>query len=215
MRGVEQSPDYHPEGDVFEHTLRLLAGVDALAAPRSESLALGALLHDIAKGPCAARDPQSGRITFYGHTELGETMSIEICQRLRRSRDVWERVAYLVRNHLRHVSARDMRRATLRRFLSEDGIDELLELTRLDALASNGDLTSYRFCIEQRDAFGAEPIVPPPLLRGRDLLDLGWQPGPRLGQILNAVQERQLEGDLTNREEAVQWVEREFGKPPG
>lgn len=218
MHGVEQSPDYHPEGDVFEHTLRLLAGVDALERPVEgldlESLALGALLHDVAKGPCSARDPDTGRITFYGHTELGETMSIEICQRLRRSRAVWERVAYLVRNHLRHVSAREMRRATLRRFLSEDGIDELLELTRLDAMASNGDLTSYRFCVEQRDAFGAEPIVPPPLLRGRDLLDLGWKPGPRLGQILNAVQERQLDGELSSRDDAVQWVEREFGKPP-
>lgn len=211
MRGVEQSPDYHPEGDVWEHTLRLLAGVDGLAAPRAEHLALAALLHDVAKGPCAARDPETGRITFYGHTELGETMAIEICQRLRRSRAVWERVAYLVRNHLRHTSAREMRRATLRRFLSADGIRDLLELVRLDALASNGDLSSYRFCVEQLEAFGAEPVVPPPLLRGRDLLDLGWPPGPRLGEILKAVEERQLDGDLTSREEAVQWVARQYG----
>ena len=213
MRGVEQSPDYHPEGDVWEHTLRLLAGIDDLAPPRSESLALGALLHDVAKGPCAARDPRSGRITFYGHTELGETMSIEICQRLRRSRAVWERVGYLVRNHLRHTAARDMRRSTLRRFLSADGIEELLALARLDALASNGDLTSYQFCVEQREAIGVEQLVPPPLLRGRDLLELGWRPGPKLGEILKAVEERQLEGELSSRDEAVQWVERQFGAP--
>ena len=205
MKGVEQSPDYHPEGDVFEHTLRLL---DGLEEP-SETLALGALLHDVSKGECAARN--GDRITFYGHTEVGEKRAIEICQRLRRSRFVWERVGYLVRNHLRHTSATEMRRSTLRRFLSEDGIEELLELARLDALASNGDLRSYEFCIQQRASIGVEQLRPPPLLRGRDLLEGGWQPGPRLGAILAAVEERQLEGELSTRDEAMAWVEREYG----
>lgn len=205
MKGVEQPPDYHPEGDVFEHTLRLLAG---LREP-SESLALGALLHDVAKAECSGRN--GDRITFYGHTEVGERRAVEICQRLRRSRGVWERVGYLVRNHLRHTSARQMRRSTLRRFLAEDGIDELLELARLDALAANGDLSDYEYCIEQRAAIGVEQLRPPPLLRGRDLLQLGWGPGPRLGAILAAVEERQLEGELLDREQAIGWVEREFG----
>jgi len=205
MKDVEQSPDYHPEGDVFEHTLRLL---ERLERP-TETLALGALLHDVSKGECAGRN--GDRITFYGHTEVGEKRAIEICQRLRRSRFVWERVGYLVRNHLRHVSAPEMRRSTLRRFLSEDGIEELLELARLDALASNGDLTSYEFCVRQRAAIGVEQLRPPPLLRGQDLLDLGWRPGPRVGAILAAVEERQLEGELTSREDAAAWVEREFG----
>jgi poly(A) polymerase len=209
MKGVEQSPDYHPEGDVFEHTLRLL---ERLEKP-TETLALGALLHDVSKAECAGR--AGDRITFYGHPEVGEKRAIEICQRLRRSKFVWERVGYLVRNHLRHVSAPEMRRSTLRRFLSEDGIEELLELARLDALASNGDLRSYEFCVLQRAAIGVEQLRPPPLLRGRDLLDLGWQPGPLFGAILAAVEERQLEGELTSREEALTWVEREYGADHG
>ncbi len=211
MRGVEQSPDFHPEGDVFEHTMRLLAGLDAFedAAARNESLALGALLHDVAKGECASR--VGTRITFYGHTEVGAEQAVEICQRLRRSRAVWEEVEFLVRNHLRHVSAPEMRKSTLRRFLSEEHILNLLELVRLDGLASNGDLTSYRFCVEQRASIGAEKLRPTPLLRGKDLLEMGWRPGPRVGEILTAVEDRQLEGELTTREEALGWVESEYG----
>jgi poly(A) polymerase len=205
MRGVEQSPDYHPEGDVFEHTMRLLERLDR----PSEALALAALLHDVAKKDCAARD--GDRITFYGHTEVGAERAVEICRRLRRSRAVWEEVEYLVRSHLRHVSAPEMRKATLRRFLSEEHIDNLLELARIDALASSGDLTTYRFCMEQRSAIGAEQLRPAPLLRGRDLLDLGWRPGPRIGEILHAVEERQLDGELNSRDDAVEWVEHEFG----
>ena len=112
---------------------------------------------------------------------------------------------------MRYPSASEMRKSTLRRFLSEEHIDNLLELARLDALASNGDLTSYRFCKEQLETIGAEQMRPPPILRGRDLIDLGWQPGPQLGQILEAVETRQLEGELTSREQAVEWVEREYG----
>jgi len=204
MKHVEQSPDFHPEGDVFEHTLRLLANLDGA----SETLALGALLHDVAKGECAAR--RGGRITFYGHCEIGEQRAIEICKRLRRSREVWERVGYLVRNHLRHVHAAEMRRSTLRRFLAEDGIDELLELARLDALASSKDLRAYEFCMTQRATIGAEQLRPPLLLRGRDLLALGYTAGPELGRILAAVEDRQLEGELTTREEAIDWVTRTF-----
>ena len=106
-------------------------------------------------------------------------MAVAICQRLRRSRETWERVAYLVRNHLRLVNAPQMRLSTLKRFLAEDGIDELLELARLDALASNKDLTYYDFCRQKLDELGAEEIKPPPLVRGHDLLELGFAPGPR------------------------------------
>lgn len=204
LKGVEQSPDFHPEGDVFTHTLLLL---ERLVRP-SETLALAALLHDVAKPACAARDGE--RITFYGHTELGETMAVEVCQRLRRSREVWERVGYLVRHHLRLISAPEMRRSTLRRFLAEDGIDELLELARLDILASHGNLRCYDFCREQQRAFGAEPLKPPPLLLGRDLLALGYAPGPLFKEILHAVEERQLEGELTTRDEALAWVGRSY-----
>jgi poly(A) polymerase len=204
MKGVEQSPDYHPEGDVFRHTLLVL---EKLVQP-TETLALGALLHDVAKPLCARREGE--RITFYGHCEQGEEMAVAICQRLRRSGVVWERVGYLVRNHLRLVHAPQMRRSTLRRFLAEEGIDELLELARIDALSSSGDLTYYEFCRRQQAELGDEPMKPPPLVRGRDLLELGYSPGPTFGTILKAVEDRQLEGELTSREEALAWIEKEY-----
>ena len=200
LKGVEQSPDYHPEGDVFSHTLLLL---EQLEQP-PETLALGALLHDIAKPRTAAR--RDHRITFYGHCEMGEEMAIAICQRLRRSRDTWERVGYLVRNHLRLVHAPEMRLSTLKRFLAADAIDELLELARLDALASNKDLTYYDFCRRKLSELSIEEIKPEPLIRGRDLLDMGFEPGPRVGEILSAVNDAQLDGTLATREDALAWV---------
>jgi len=207
LKGVEQSPDFHPEGDVFRHTLLLL---QQLRQP-SETLALGALLHDIAKPVCAAR--KGDRITFYGHSERGAEMALEICKRLRRSAAVWERVGYLVRYHLRFVHAPEMRVSTLRRFLAEEGIDELLELARIDTLAAGRDLRAYEFCRAKQAAFGSEPIKPPPLVRGGDLIALGYQPGPIFAQILHAVEDRQLEGDLGSKEQALEWVKREFPTP--
>jgi len=206
MHGVMQSPEHHPEGDVFEHTLRLLA---QLPAGTKEELALGALLHDVAKRDCAGRHAD-GRITFYGHTEVGAERAVAICQRLKRSRHTWERVDYLVRNHLRHVSAPQMRRSTLRRFLAEDGIEELLELTRLDALAASGNLSAYEFCMRARASFADEPIRPPPLLRGRDLVALGYPRGPLYARILNAAEEKQLEGELQTHAQALDWVRTAF-----
>jgi len=123
---------------------------------------------------------------------------------------VWERVEYLVRNHLRLVHAPQMRRSTLRRFLAEEGIDELLELARIDALASHGDLSAYQFCLDARARLGTEPARPAPLLRGRDLLALGYPRGPLYGEILRAVEDRQLEGELTTREGALAWIERTY-----
>lgn len=208
MKGVEQSPDYHPEGDVFTHTLLLLA---ELRQPSVE-LALAALLHDVAKRDCAERRPD-GRITFYGHAEIGAEKAVAICQRLRRSRETWERVEWLVRHHLRIAQAPQMRRSTLRRFLAEPHIDELLELARIDVLASNGNLEAYEFCKRAQAAFDDEPIKPPPLLRGRDLLELGYPSGPLFAEILGAVEERQLEGELSTREAALEWVRRTYPRP--
>lgn len=201
MRGVEQSPDFHPEGDVFVHTLLLL---DKLKTP-TETLALGALLHDVAKPLC--QDRKGDRITFYGHCEKGAAMAVEICQRLKRSRPTWERVEYLVKNHLRVLSAPDMRSATLKRLLREDGIEELLELARLDALSSSGDLRPYDFCKRKWAEFGPEQVAPPRLLTGKDLIALGFSPGPRFKKILDAVEEAQLEGLLQTREDALAWVQ--------
>jgi len=202
MAGVAQSPDFHPEGDVFVHTMLLL---EQLPAGVSETLALGALLHDVAKPPCAAQ--HDGRITFYGHPAVGAEMAVAICQRLRRSRAVWERVAYLVRNHLRLVQAPEMRLSTLKKMLREEGFDELLALARIDALASNRDLRYVEFCERRRAELAArEDIRPPRLLGGDDLIALGYAPGPRFGEILAALEEAQLEGQVGTREEAERFV---------
>jgi tRNA nucleotidyltransferase/poly(A) polymerase len=204
MEGVTQTPLHHPEGDVWTHTLMV---IDQLRHP-TETLALGALLHDVAKPVCVGRKmtPDGERITFYGHPERGAIMATAICQRLKRSRWVWERVAYLVRNHLRLVSAPLMRKSTLTRFLREDGIDELLELARIDATASNGDLQYYDFCRAQLATFSAQQMNPPALVTGRDLIAIGFTPGPRFSEILQAVEEQQLEGVLGDREAALAWV---------
>jgi poly(A) polymerase len=204
MKGTAQSPDYHPEGDVFTHTLLLLSH---LHSP-TETLAYGCLLHDVAKPLCMRRD--GDRITFYGHTEQGAEMAEAILKRLKRGRAVWERVGYLVRNHLRQVQAPQMRLSTLKRFLREDGIEELLELARIDALSSNGDLSYYRFCQERRGALKQEEIRPEPLVRGGDLIELGFKPGPQFKEILRQVEDAQLSGELHSRDEAIEWIRSNF-----
>lgn len=204
MKGTAQTPDYHPEGDVFTHTLLLLSHLDA----PTETLAYGCLLHDVAKPICVRQD--GGRITFYGHTEQGAEMAEAILKRLKRGRAVWERVAYLVRNHLRHVQAPQMRLSTLKRFLREDGIEELLELARIDALSSNGDLSYYRFCQERRGELKQAEIHPEPLVRGGDLIALGFTPGPQFKEILRQVEDAQLGGELHSRDEAIEWIRSKF-----
>jgi putative nucleotidyltransferase with HDIG domain len=205
MKGVEQSPDYHPEGDVFTHTMLTLSHLEA----PTETLAYGCLLHDVGKPVCIQRDGE--RLTFYGHTEKGAQMAEEVLKRLKRSRATRERVAYLVRNHLRHLQAPQMRLATLKRFLGEEGIEELLELTRIDALSASGDLQHYRFCKQKLLELKREEIHPEPLLRGRDLIAMGFSPGPQFQTILKQVEEAQLGGELSSREEAVDWVHKHYG----
>lgn len=208
MRGVEQSPDFHPEGDVFTHTMLTLG---RLKRP-TETLAYGCLLHDVAKPVCIQKE--QGRITFYGHTEKGAEMAVEILKRLKRSRAVWERVDYLVRDHLRHTQAPRMRLSTLKRFLAEDGIEELLELVRIDGLSANGNLQHYYFCKRKLAELKEEEIHPEPLLRGRDLIALGFSPGPMFQKILREVEEAQLEGEIGSREEALAWVEQKYKRRP-
>ena len=211
MKGVDQSPDFHPEGDVFVHTLLTLghlSQISNLESQISESLAYGCLLHDIAKPACVKRE--GGRITFYGHSEKGAEMAVEILKRLKRSGAVWERVAYLVKHHLRHTQAPKMRLSTLKRFLGEEGIEELLELTRIDALSANGDLRYYHFCKQKMAELKHEEIHPEPLLRGKDLIAMGFSPGPLFHTILKEIEEAQLEGEIQTREQAVEWVTRQY-----
>jgi poly(A) polymerase len=211
MRGVEQGKDFHPEGDVFTHTMIALGEIDRLQEP-SETLALGVLLHDVAKRQCAAR--KDGKITFYGHCERGAEMAGAICRRLRRSNAVGDRVAWLVKDHLRLLNAPDMRLATLKRFLREDGIEELLELCRIDATASNGNLYYYEFCRRRRAEIAEEGLRPAALISGDDLIELGHRPGPAFRDILSAVEEAQLEGTVDTREQALELVRSRFPVPP-
>lgn len=199
MEGVEQPPEFHPEGDVFTHTRLMLE----LADQPSETLALGILLHDVGKPPTFA---VKERIRFDGHAEVGAQMAGEICRRLRISREDTKRVEALVKNHLRFIPVRQMRESTLKRFLRQEHFDEHLELHRLDCLASHGDLTNYYFCLEKLKEFEGEKMRPPRLITGNDLIEMGLQPGPRFSEILSAVEDRQLEGELEDREEALSWV---------
>jgi poly(A) polymerase len=178
-----------------------------LSAP-SETLAYGCLLHDVAKPLCFRQVGE--RVTFYGHSERGAVMAQDILKRLKRGRATWERVSFLVRNHLRHVQAPDMRLSTLKRFLREDGIEELLELTRIDALSSSGDLRHYQFCKERMDKLGDEEIRPAPLVRGGDLIAMGFEPGPIFSEILSRVEDQQLGGGLRSRAEALDWVRKTY-----
>jgi poly(A) polymerase len=207
MKGVEQGREFHPEGDVFVHTLLALGHVDE-SPLRGETLALGVLLHDVAKRECAVR--REDKITFYGHCERGAVMAGEICRRLRRPNAVGERVAWLVKNHLRLLNAPDMRVATLKRFLREEGIEELLELCRIDAAASNRYYHYYDFCRERLAEMSRDEVHAPPLVSGDDLIALGHRPGPAFRTILEAVEDAQLEGSLSTREEALAFVRERF-----
>ena len=200
-------------GDIARSNAAALAasmissGIDLIAAESTT----------MAKPVCIRQDAE--RITFYGHTEKGAEMAEEILKRLKRARAVSERVSYLVRNHLRHVQAPQMRLSTLKRFLREEGIEELLELARIDALSSNGDLQYYQFCKERLAELKEEEIRPAPLGGGRqgrglggDLIALGLTPGPIFADILRQVEDAQLGGELTSREEALEWIQRHYGQ---
>jgi poly(A) polymerase len=210
MRGVEQSADYHPEGDVYTHTMHALGEVDASSWPARETLALGVLLHDVAKRECAARQDGDGKITFYGHCERGAEIVMDVCRRLRRPNAVAERVAWLVKNHLRLLNAPQMRVATLKRFLREPAIDELLELCRIDAAASNRNFYWVDFCREKQRELANEPTPAAPLVSGDDLIELGHRPGPVFRKILDAVEDAHLEGTLTTKDEALAFVRTRF-----
>lgn len=210
LRGVAQSPDHHPEGDVLTHTLLCLEKLEV--GRHDEALALAVLLHDVVKPACAEQRPD-GRITFHGHCERGAPIAADICLRLRRSRDTADRVAWLVAHHLRHVDAPRMRIATLKRFLGQPGIDQLLELTRIDALSASGDLAAYEFCVAKRAELLAEEPLPEPLLRGTDLIELGHRPGPLFREILDRAFDAQLEGEITTVEAARSWLRERHPAP--
>src|SRR5438874_11190634 len=209
MKGVEQPPQYHPEGDVWIHTRMMLEGLPQNASP---TLAWGVLLHDVGKPPTFQSAAETGdRIRFNHHVDVGVRMAEEICRRLRFSNDEIAQIAALVANHMRFGHVGSMRKATLKRFVRLPNFDEHLELHRLDCLSSHGQLDSYRFVERFLDDTPPEQVRPPPLLTGADLLAMVYRPGPRFAQILRGVEDAQLEGQIRTEEEAKEYVLRNFG----
>lgn len=203
MVGCQQPSEFHPEGDVFTHTRRAL---DALENPPVE-LAFGVLLHDVGKPPTQS---ESDRIHFNLHDKVGAQMAREICERLRFPTEQTETIVALVLDHMKFAAVREMRVSTLKRFLRTEHYPLAIELHRVDCLASHGDLRNYEFCKERVAALGQEAIRPPRLMGGDDLIDLGYAPGPIFSTILNRVEDAQLEGEISTREEATALVRREF-----
>ena len=205
MKGVEQSPEFHPEGDVFVHTLLLL---DNLPNPCSLTLAWGALLHDVGKPPTFRVAPD--RIRFDDHVDVGVKMAEEVCRRLRFSNDETEQILALVDNHMRFGHATRMKESTLKRFIRLPGFDEHISLHRADCLASHGNLSTYEFIQQKCAEIPAEKMRPSPLVTGDDLIAQGHVPGPKFRKILSAVEDAQLEGRLPSRDAALEFVRREF-----
>jgi len=208
-QGVPQPPEFHPEGDVWVHTLLMLEG---LRAP-TPTLALGVLLHDVGKPPTLSLRE---RIRFDNHVEVGAEMAQAVCARLRLSARETERVVELVRHHLRFKDFPRMRRSTQLRFLRMEGFDEHLELHRLDCLASHGDLSTYELARRILEETPVAQIKPAPLLGGDDLIAQGYTPGPLFKEILHTVEDAQLEGKLHTREDALRLLAEHFplSRPP-
>ena len=205
MKGVEQPPHFHPEGDVFVHTLLLLENLPHPCAP---TLAWGALLHDVGKPPTFRVAPD--RIRFDGHVDVGVRMAEEICRRLRFSNDDTKQILALVDNHMRFGDVQRMSESTFKKFVRLPNFDEHLELHRLDCEASHRILALYQYTREKIAAMPPEAIRPQPLLTGDDLIAAGYSPGPLFKQILSAVEDGQLDSRLQSREEALGFVKREF-----
>jgi len=201
MKGVEQPPQFHPEGDVWTHTLIML---EDLPKPCPPTLAWGVLLHDVGKPPTFT--PPSGpgrRIRFDEHVEVGTRMAEDICHRFRFSNDDTAQVMALVANHMRFKDAPEMKPSTLKRFVRLDHFDEHLQLHRLDCMSSHRNLDNYEFVRRFLVETPPDEVRPPRLLTGDDLITLGLRPGPAFREILNAIEEAQLNGRIATREEAL------------
>jgi poly(A) polymerase len=208
MKGVQQPPQFHPEGDVFVHTLMLL---EQLEAGTPLTLAWGALLHDVGKPPTYREAPD--RIRFDGHVEVGVAMAAEICRRFRFSNEDTRQILSLVENHMRFADAPRMKESTLKRFFRLEGFDEHLALHRMDCLAAHGNLDIWNFVRERYHATPVEQVRPEPLVTGRELIAAGFQPGPQFKQMLQIVEDAQLEGAIATREEGMRLIRGRFGKP--
>ena len=207
MDGVSQPPEFHPEGDVFEHTMIMLK---MMAHPTPET-AWSVLLHDVGK-PATYKIHEDGKIHFYGHEAVGADMAETIMQRLRSSRELTEIVSSAVRDHMRFVGAEKMRRNTLRRLIAEKSFPATLEVMRVDCASCHGIMKDYLYLLDFVHELNGEPAVPQPLLTGKDLISLGYSAGPAMGRLLTELSDLQLEGTLQSREEAISWLKE---KHPG
>lgn len=208
MKGVAQPPQFHPEGDVWTHTLLML---EQLRSGVSRTLAWGVLLHDVGKPP-TFKPPAGpdGRIRFDEHVEVGKQMATEICSRLRFSSEDTDQIAALVANHLRFKDVLQMKPSTLKRFVRLNRFEEHMELHRLDCLSSHRNLENYEFMRRFLAETKPEEVRPARILSGNDLKDLGFRPGPPFKEILDAVEEAQLNGKISTREQAVAFVQEAF-----
>ena len=199
----EQSPDFHPEGTVFEHVRLMLGKLPPDAHP---SLPWTVILHDIGKPVTAERDPATGKIHFYGHEKIGAAMAERILQRLRFPKRQTEEIVACVRQHMQFKDVKQMRKATLRRLLMRETFPLELELHRLDCLGSHGDLGHYEYLVQQAAELKKKPAIRPPLLTGNDLIKLGMKPGPAMGALLNEIREKQLQDELKTPLQASKWA---------
>lgn len=209
LKGCEQPPDFHPEGDVFVHTRLMLS---LLPERVSTPLVFSVLFHDIGKPPTFLID-ETGRIRFNGHESISASMTEKIFARLRFSNAETEATVVGVKNHMAFKDVQNMRVATLKRFLARPTIDDELELHRVDCQGSHGLLDNYDFLLRKREEFSNEPLIPPPLITGRDLIAAGLQPGPPFKKLLDSAQALQLEGGLKTRDDALAWLREESARP--
>jgi poly(A) polymerase len=207
MKGVEQPPQFHPEGDVWTHTLMLLEQLEAGCPP---TLAWGALLHDVGKPPTFRVAPD--RIRFDGHVDVGVAMGAEICRRFHFSNDETRQILALVENHMKFADAPRMRASTLKRFFRLDDFNQHLALHRMDCLAAHANLDIWNFVRERYEAMPQEAMRPTPLITGRELIAAGYTPGAEFKQMLRAVEDAQLEGSIATADEALAWVRERFGE---
>jgi len=208
MNGVEQPPQFHPEGDVFIHTClvldKLFQNEDGVVSPE---LAMGALLHDVGKPPTFS---VSDRIRFNGHDKLGAEMSKKICRDLKLSNKQIEIIYSLIREHLKFKDVSKMKKSTLKRFIGMPHFEEHMALHLADCQASHGITDAYDFIMEKFSEFEEEEIKPAPLLSGKELIEMGYKPGPLFSEILNFVEEAQLEGEIEDVEDARKIVSQEY-----
>jgi poly(A) polymerase len=201
--GCEQPPEWHPEGDVYTHTCIML---EMLEPDAPLELCLAVLFHDIAKPPCETRDEGTGRIRFNGHDAMGAEMADVIMRRLRYPNDTIAAVVPMVARHMQFMNVQLMRTAKLKRFMSEPTFTEEMELHRVDCGSSNGFTDNYEFLKAKAVEFANEPLIPQPLVTGRDLIELGLKPGPRFREILELIQTEQLEGRILDRGPALDYL---------